>query len=158
MKGLMFFLLVLFTSSAFGQADLLEKKDRLYLYKGSSYKCKELSPIYSQSPEAFKLYMSGKKKKKRARVFAYVGLGLMSSGVLAILTDDITTEVFGAGGFLLGLVCELIAIAPTIRGSIKFKRALETFNYEMIEKHGYQSETSLVFGVTGNGLGLFFQF
>jgi len=94
MKFLALFLLVLFSFSATSQADLLEKKGRKYLYKGKQYKCKELSSIYSQSKDAYKLYKSGKRKKKVARIFAYTGLGLLvSGGILGILTDDFNIAV-----------------------------------------------------------------
>jgi len=160
MKYLILLVACLISFSAMGQADLLEKKGRKYYYKGKVYKSSYLGAIYNQSPEAYRLFKSGKKKKKRAMIFALTGLGLMGTGALLARTgvDFGPAQVIGGGMIGLGVISEIIAIFPAIGGHRRMKKALKTFNHDMIERHGFQSETSLVFGVTGNGVGFVIQF
>ncbi len=151
--------------SLVGQADLLEKKGRKYTYKGVVYKCKELSTIYKDNQEAMDLYISGRSHKKAANLTAYIGLGFIGLGLGSGLAGSIAGGDIGLVGLILGvlsagvgIVLEIVAITPRIVGNRKLKKARKTFNFEMIERHGYKSDTSLLFGVTKNGIGLVMQF
>ena len=84
-------------------------------------------------------------------------MGLIGTGYLLASNGDGDTALFAGGIVVLGLVAENIALIPGIWGPRKLKKALNTFNYEMIERHGYQSDTSLSLGITKNGLGFVLQ-
>jgi hypothetical protein len=158
MKYLIILTAVLISFASFGQADLLEKKGRKYIYKGKVYKSSYLGSIYSQSPEAYKLFKSGKKKTRRAKIYGLTGLGLIGVGFSSIQFQDFNIAVIGGGVIVLGVISGTIAIFSAIGGHRRLKKALKTFNYDMIERHGYQSDTALAFGVTHNGLGFVLQF
>jgi hypothetical protein len=159
MKFLVLVIAVLISFSAAGQADLLEKKGGKFYYKGKVYKREYLGSVYTQSPEAYRLFKSGIKNNTRAKIFGLTGAGLIGGGILlAVIIDSIATLTIGAGAIVLGVISADIALVFVIKGHVRLKKAFNTFNHEMIEKHGYQTDTSLNFGVTNNGLGFVYQF
>lgn len=152
-------LALLFSSISSAQADLVSKEGTKYFYKNKEYKCEDLQPIYADSPEALEYYLSGRKSYSSARIMGYTGLTvILLSGALMLGNGNLEGFIIGGLGIAGGLIIEIIALVPLGRGSIKMKKAMNTFNYEMIEKHGYGKEVSLSIGYTGNGVGLVYSF
>lgn len=143
---------------AFGQVDLISKNGSDYIYRNDVYKSNELAELYMQSQNALDLYKSGRKYRTVGRTIGYAGLALIVTGLVGLATDQKDFMLFDGGAIGIGLLLELIAIAPIIKGSYNLNKALKTFNYEMIERHGYQSDTSLSINVTGNRVGLIMTF
>jgi len=158
MKYLTLSLLLFFSLSTYCQADLLEKVKGKYFYKGNVYQQKELGSVYEILQESLDLYISGMKRRKSSNVFTYIGLPFTVGGILGLSSDGLDNIVFGGISFLIGGIIELVAIFPRLEGNHKLRKALRTFNYEMIERYGYQSDTSLSLGMTGNGLGFVYCF
>ena len=158
MKYLLLLVLVFFCFDSFSQNNLLEKSGRKYTYKDEVYKCKELGDVYKIHQESLDLYNSGRANKRAANVVAIVGVPFALGGFILTSSGSIEGLIFGILSIAASVVIELVALIPRGAGSAKLRKARKTFNFEMLERHGYQSETSLVFGVTTNGLGLVYQF
>ena len=158
MKYLWILFALLISFSAVGQADLLTKKGFKYYYKDKKYKCKELGIVYKESQNALDLYNSGRGNVKAANILGYTGLGFIVLGTGGLFTDSFEGVILGGLSILTGLVVELIALVPRGIGNGKLKKARKTFNFEMIERKGYNSDTSLSLGITRNGFGFVYQF
>ena len=159
MKPLVIFIGLLISISSFGQTKHLEKKGNRYIFEGKEYKCKELGQVYSAYEVSLDLYDSGRSKKRVARNMSYIGIGIIGVGIGGgLIVGDIAGAVVAGLSIAGGVVLELIALAPRGIGNGKLRKARKEFNYEMIRRHGYKEDTSLIFGVTGNGMGLVYQF
>lgn len=159
MRYLWILFLLIFSSSAIGQADLVTKKGSKYYYKGDQYKCKELGIIYKDSEEAMDIYSSGRKNVKSANFTAYLGIALIVVGLgVAVNSDSFQGVIAGSLSIVIGLVVEVVALVPLGIGKGKIRKAMNIFNFDMIERHGYQEEPSVSLGVTKNGIGLVYHF
>jgi len=157
MKLLVFIVILFFPLATFSQADLIEKYKNRYYYQGKTYKQNELSKIYVLYPESFDLYIRGGKEVTLANIIAVASLPIIFGGVVG-LTSDAENKTFAKICLAGGVLLELIAIYPRVKGNRKLKDALELFNFEMIERHGFKQSTSLSFGFNQYGLGLTFSF
>jgi len=158
MKPICIILFTLFSFVAFGQSDLIEKVGSNYMYRGEVYKCKEMGPIYQKSERSLKLYNAGRTYKTISSIIGYTGLGLILTGTLGVSGLKSDFVLFRTSTLATGLFLELIAIAPSLIGSKKLKKAFQTYNFEVLEREGYKPDTSLAFGVTKNRLGFVLQF
>ncbi len=147
------------SSTAVGQADLLLKKKSIYYYKDKQYSCEELGVIYKDHPQSLELYYSGKGSSKVAGTLGYIGLGFLVLGLgVAFTSGGYGGAAVGALSITVGLVLEIVALVPLSIGKNKLKKAMRLFNFDAMERHGYQADPSLSFGITGNGVGLVYQF
>ncbi len=158
-KIFVFFLLLLNTVCTSAQDYLLIKEKGKYYHNGQEYKCKELGQVYRESEEALKWYNKG---RRNLRVATYLSFGGLALGGVAYGIGS-SAEDLGALAVIalllgVGLIVELVAVVFALRGSGKLKRAREEFNFDMLEKFGLQSDMSLTFGGTKNGVGLILQF
>ena len=159
MKPYLIILGLFITMVSFGQDNHLEKKGKRYIFNGKEYKCKELGEVYSTYQPSLELYLSGRKMKRRARNMSYVGLGLIGGGIgVGLAVGDVEGAVVAGLSIAGGILIEIIALAPRGIGNAKLKKARKEFNYEMIRRHGYDSDVSLSFGLTTNGVGLVYSF
>lgn len=159
MRLLFILLTSIFTISCFGQTKQLENKGERYFFDGKEYKCKELGEVYKTYQVSLDLYNEGRKKKRVARNMAFVGLGLIAGGVgVGLAVGDIPGAVIAGLSIAGGIAIELIALAPRALGNSKLRKARKEFNYEMIRRHGYKSDTSLSISVTQNGVGFVMSF
>jgi len=159
MKFLSILIALFITSSAMGQADLLMKKKSIYYFKNKEYKCEELGVVYKDHPKSLELYYSGKSVANISGTIGYIGLGFLVAGFGVTFTSDgYGSAAVGGLSIIVGLLFEVVALVPLSIGKNKLKKARRLFNFDMMEKHGYESNPSLSFGATGNGLGLVYQF
>ena len=159
MKPLFILIGLLISISSFGQTKLLEKNGNRYIFEGKEYKFKELGQVYSTHEVSLDLYNNGRNKKRVARNMSYIGVGIIGLGIGGgLIVGDVSGAIVAALSIAGGVVLELIALAPRGIGNRKLRKARKEFNYEMIERHGYKEDTSLIFGVTKGGVGLVYQF
>ena len=159
MRYLSFLLAVLISISVAGQANLLEKKGNLYFYKGQTYECSELDIVYKEHQESYDIYLSGLKSKNASYTVALLGIPFLVGGGLGLISAGFNPKIVGPLLLLSGGIIELIGlIIPKKIGNRKLRKAQSKFNHKMIEQHGYNSDASLLFGATENGLGFVFQF
>lgn len=158
MKYIATLLLLLFAISGFSQAEFLEKRRNIYVYKGKAYKCDELGEVYKEYQESLDLYISGMKHRSAANTMTYVGLGLLGIGIGGVRTDDLGWKVIGGLSIFGGVLIEFIAIIPRGIASGKLAKARKDFNYEMIRRYGYKEDTSLNLQLNQNGLALVYSF
>ena len=158
MKILWVVVTLLFSYGAMGQAELLSKKGSKYYYKEKEYECKELSVVYADHNESMNFYTSGRSNIRAANMMTYVGLGFIVIGVGMASGGRFDRGIAGGFSIAAGLLLEIIGLIPRGIGKGKLSKAMKTFNFEMIERHGYNADQSLSFGMTGNGIGLVYQF
>jgi hypothetical protein len=158
MRGLFVLIILFFSCSVMGQQDLLIKKEQDYYYQNTRYKCKELGPIYRQNKESYELYISGRKFKKIGQISAYTGAGLIMAGVAVAPGVSLQNKNTGLLIVGVGLFFEMLAITPLLIGRRNLIKARQTFNFKMLERHGFKSDTSLSLAPTHNGFGLLLSF
>ena len=158
MKYISFLIAVFISFSASGQANLLEKRGGNYYYKGQKYQCDELSEVYEEYQVALDLYFSGRNSKRAANIVAITGVPFVLGGVLGLASGDFGGQIFGAFSLVAGSLLELVALIPRGIGGRKLRKARKIFNYEMIDRHGYNEDVSISFSQTPNGLGLVMNF
>jgi hypothetical protein len=158
MRYLSFLIVMLISFSATGQANLLEKKGGEFMYRGESYTSSELDLVYENHLESMDLYLSGLRYKEVANIIAILGIPFLVGGGIGLVSGGFSPKALGALLIVSGGIIELIALVPKGVGNWKLRKARRTFNYDMIERQGYNTDTSLSFRVTGNGLGLVYQF
>ena len=71
---------------------------------------------------------------------------------------ELDSAIVGGLSLTLGALLELVGLVPRLLGAKKLRRARSTFNFEMIERHGYKIESDLSFGMTRNGAGFVYSF
>ena len=158
MRMLIIIFMLLFAFSVKGQPDFLTKKGNGYFYKNNKYNWKELGAVYKESEAASDLYKSGRTYKIMGQTTAYIGAGVIMAGISVAPGVSLQNK---STGFIIvgaGLFLELVAITPLIIGKQKLRQAMETFNFDMIKRHGYETEKSLSLSGTNNGFGLELQF
>ena len=155
MKFLGILLFLLFSSVVIGQADIVTIEGSRYYYKGEEYKRSELGPIYKQSEEAYQLYNSGIMFSKISKVTVDIGLVALGVGIFFASGRDWNAAV---PAFYSAIGIGILAIIPKINSSLKMSSARQTFNFEILEREGYNSSYSLDIGGVTNGIGLFFNF
>jgi len=158
MKYLIILIAILISFSVLGQDYFLEKKGDIYFYKGQLYSFDELAILYEDHPASMDLYLSGKRSKIGAKIFAILGIPFLVGGGLGLASGGFNPKILGPLLILTGGAIELIALIPKGVANRRFRKARRLFNYEMIERHGYQSDTSLSLAATGNGVGFVLQF
>ena len=158
MKILWVFIALLFSCAALGQAELMSKKGSKYYYKNKIYNYKELGTVYAGHDEALEIYMSGRGNIRGANVMAYTGLGMILLGVAMASGGRLDGGILGGFSIATGVLLEVIGLIPRGIGKSKLSKAMKTFNFDMIERHGYNTDPSLSFGMTRNGIGLVYQF
>ena len=158
MKYISVLIAVLISLSVTGQSYLLEEKGDDYLYKGQLYSIDELDVLYEDHQKSMDLYLSGLRNKDDAYTIALLGIPFIVGGGLGLMSGGFSPKIIGPLLILSGGAIELIALIQKPIGNWKLRRARSHFNYNMIERHGYQSDISFAFGVTNNGMGLVLQF
>ena len=159
MKNFILFILTLLAINVCGQDYLIDKRGGSYYYQGKEYKCKQLGIVYIEYEEAFNIYHSGKRNFNTAKYLAIGGIVSIGVGFMVMLNSkNVYGLVYGGITVLTGMLVESVALFYLIKGDIKTSKARKKFNFEMLERHGYNSEVSLVFGGTKNGFGLIVQF
>lgn len=159
MRISLFFVLTLFALNAYCQDYLLDKNGSSYFYNGKEYKWKELGSVYRQYDKAFNIYQSGKRSLNTAKYLAIGGAVSIGVGYFAAqASDNISGLAYGGLAIIAGVLVETVALVYLVRGKLKASKARKKFNFEMLERHGYNSEVSLVFGGTRHGVGLIVQF
>lgn len=158
MKYCICIILFLFVYSAHGQVDLIAKDNGKYIYDLKIYKCKELGPILEKSEKASMMYQSGINHYKAAKYMFFTGLVTGGLGIYLISASNAFIDETGALLTVGGAVVSVLALLPRIFGDNKIEISVELFNIDMIEKHGYQSNVSLSFEETNNGVGFVLRF
>lgn len=156
MKLIIVTLLILFsTTSIFGQAEIMTRKGSTYHYKGKEYKCKDLGPIYKESENATKIYKRGKSLYTLSNVTAITGMLSLGVGIVFAADDKwLEATSFFASTVILGLV----SLIPRTLGDYIMENAQDAFNFDMIERHGYNSGTTLSIESNENGISLVLNF
>ena len=158
MKFLLLLLCLTFSISSFAQADLIEKKNKFYIYQGNIYKCEQMGTIYQTYPEALELYTVGAQRKSTSKVVGTIALGVFVVSAFSISRRTLPGVVLGVLGVGASAIIGIIASFSSGSGSKKLKEAQDLFNFKQIEKHGYNTDTSLSLALTTNGLGLVYSF
>ncbi len=151
--------MMLFAINICGQDYLLDKKGSSYFYNGKEYKCKQLGIVYIEHEEAFDVYRSGRRSHDAGKYLGIGGIATIGVGFMVLAyANNVYGRVYGGITILSGMLVEAVAVFYLIRGSIKLNKARKIFNFKMLERHGYNSELSLMIGGTRNGIGLIAQF
>jgi len=125
---------------------------------GKTYSSKQLGEVYIEYNKSMDLYLSGESNKRAANIIAIIGAPFVVGGIIGVTSGDYGGVVLGALSLVAGGIIEIVALIPRGVGSSKLQKARRIFNYEMIERHGYNAETALSISATENGLGFVFQF
>lgn len=144
--------------TCFGQDKFMEKKGAYYIYKGQFYKTEHLGEVFKIDTEAYALYRSGRFRKKVAKIMTVVGISGVMLGIgTALLGNNeyrSTSQRLIGGGLFLAVV----AIILRRTGKMKLKKALDRFNFFIIEKEGYREPQTLSIQLSSKGLGVAYTF
>lgn len=159
MKILLFLSFTFCTLTLPGQDYLLDKYETTYFHHRKEYTWKELGDVYFESEKAFRIYSSGRNNLVSAKNFAKNGAFILGVGLSTlIIGPDSVKLIYGSVIAASGILVEFGALIYLVSGKNKLRKARTVFNFEMLERHGFDKGMSLVFGVSGNGAGLSLQF
>ena len=154
--------------SLHAQENMIQKRGKWYVYQREVYKCSELGDIYQNYKPALDLYSAGMQDRKKSKLLAWSGLGLLAGGVW--MTNDVRNSSFsngnipvikivlGLAGLAGGFALEIAAIATIDQGSDRIEMARDVFNLEMRRIHGYKTQGSVSLAFISNGVGFVVNF
>jgi len=155
MKFVIITFLLLFSTTVFSQADILTIDGAKYYYNGKEYKCKDLGPIYQESEKANEIYKNANLSYNISNIMAVTGMVSLGVGIGFAASDKwLEATSFFAGTVVLGLA----SLIPRTVGDQQMGNAKDAFNFDMIERHGYNSDTTLSFESNENGISLVLNF
>ncbi len=153
-------------TSALGQGEEIKESRGFYYYQNAKYKIQDLEPILANQPQAFTLFIEGKRRLKIANILGIISLVEVGVGVFsfasiqepnnpleAVLLTSVNAELRTMGSLLVGggIICGIFSLTNRTSGIKMMDNAIQIFNSKNIPP-GLQS--NLRFGLTGNGIGL----
>jgi len=159
MKFLLFLFLILFTLNGYAQDYLLDKYETTYFHHRKEYTWNELDDVYMESEKALNIYNNAKSDLNRAENYAVVGALTLGIGITTFwLGTNGHKLIYGDLILVTGSLIEVGALIYLLRGKGKLIKARRVFNFEMMERYGYESGVFIGLGGTGNGVGVVLKF
>ena len=158
MRYLCLSIAILLSCSVAGQVDLLGIRNGEYFYQDRLYKANELEEVYAVHLESLGMYLTGRNNIRAANFIAKLGIPIIFGGFGGMASGDYRATKIGRSAAFIGGIIELIGLIPRIVGNSRRNKAFNLFNNEMIDRQRNNTDTSLLFGVASNGVGLVFQF
>jgi len=136
--------------------DLIQKENSIYNYQGKKYRSTALKDIMKLSPNAYPIYIEGRKKMQYTAYLAIGGILSVPGGAfLSVFINE------GYGGFALlgGALFGVFAITNHTSAKKLIHKSIQTFNDDINNEKPVEPETSSIeIGVFESGVGLVLKF
>lgn len=136
----------------------------LYEYDGKIYRKHNLGFAYDKDSEQMETFLLAKERRKEGlRTLRYSG-GVLLGGILmskfGFDRDDDSVFWMGVIASYIGApILFVVSISKSRSATKNFKKAIDLYNFDYIERNGYDKDQSyLHIGMTNNGLGLIYSF
>ena len=166
MRTLIVLLIVFLASMTNTYGQYIKKQGLLYEAGGQIYKYGEMESVFNQDPYALDLYEKSHKRKKNARVFGFVTLGVIGGSGLALITGDrsncelCTNDIVAILGlYVVVPITGIVALSIRIAASSAGEKAIRTINALNAQDLGIQDdEWKIDLKINAGGVGMVMTF